>query len=291
MDSATARTAARILRLLPRERITRALGHLTDARVPPALLNPVLKIYTRAYNVDLSEAVEPAEGYASFNEFFTRRLRDGLRPVDPDPDVVVSPADGRLDDAGEIDEGRTFVVKGQRYDAAELLGNTEDAARYAGGCYLVVYLSPRDYHRVHSPVEGVVRRVRHIPGTLFPVNEFGVKHVPLLFAKNERVVVFVETEPFGNVAVVMVGAMIVGRITLTFEGPARPPLNGPVVERWYEPGQVPVLNRGDELGAFRLGSTVVLLLPPPPRGTYTISPGVVGTHVRVGQAIVRRSDG
>lgn len=291
MDSATARTAARILHLLPRERITRALGHLTDARVPPALLNPVLKIYTRAYNVDLSEAVEPAEGYASFNEFFTRRLRDGLRPVDPDPDVVVSPADGRLDDAGEIDEGRTFVVKGQRYDAAELLGNTEDAARYAGGCYLVVYLSPRDYHRVHSPVEGVVRRVRHIPGTLFPVNEFGVKHVPLLFAKNERVVVFVETEPFGNVAVVMVGAMIVGRITLTFEGPARPPLNGPVVERWYEPGQVPVLNRGDELGAFRLGSTVVLLLPPPPRGTYTISPGVVGTHVRVGQAIVRRSDG
>jgi phosphatidylserine decarboxylase len=291
MDSATARTAARILRLIPRERITRALGHLTDARVPQAVLNPVLKIYSRAYNVDMSEAVEPAEGFATFNEFFTRRLRDGLRPIDPDPDVIISPSDGRLDDAGDIDEGRTFVVKGQRYDAAELLGSASDAEQYAGGRYVVVYLSPRDYHRVHSPADGRIHKVRHLPGTLFPVNEFGVKHVPLLFAKNERVAMFLETEQYGSIAVVMVGAMVVGRITLSFDGPPRPSLNGPVVERWYDEETLPAIRKGDELGAFQLGSTVVLLLPPPRRGRDSIAPGVVGTHVRLGQAIVRRSEG
>src|SRR4051812_43460686 len=181
MDSATSRTAARIMRILPRERISRALGHLTEARVPQALLNPVLALYTRAYNVDLAEAELPEAGFASFNEFFTRRLRDGLRPIDPDPDTLVSPADGQLDDAGPIDGARSFVVKGQPYSAADLLGSESDAAVFAGGEYAIVYLSPRDYHRVHTPVDGVVERVRHIPGTLYPVNKFGVKHVPLLF--------------------------------------------------------------------------------------------------------------
>jgi phosphatidylserine decarboxylase len=289
MESATARTAARILRMLPRERLTRALGHLTDARVPPAILNPVLRLYTRAYNVDLSEAVLPSAGFETFNQFFTRRLRNGLRPIDADPNSVVSPADGRLDDAGEIDAEQKFVVKGQEYDAGELLGSKPDARRFAGGSYAIVYLSPRDYHRVHSPVEGSITHVRHVPGTLYPVNAFGVRHVPLLFARNERVVIAVDSVRFGHVAVVMVGAMIVGRITLTFEGPERPAFGGAMIERFYGNGSAPHLAKGDELGAFQLGSTVVLLLEPGANSADRILADVIGTHVRVGQAIVQRS--
>ena len=290
MDRAKARTAAQILRMLPRERITRALGHLTDARVPAALLNPVLEIYTRAYNVDLSEAVIPEEGFGTFNEFFTRRLRDGRRPVDPDPSVLISPADGRLDDAGPIDPSRTFVVKGQRYDANELLGNADDAAVFGGGTYAIVYLSPRDYHRVHTPIDAEITHVRHIPGTLFPVNDFGVRHVPLLFARNERVVIMLRSKAFGSIAMVMVGAMIVGKITLTFDGPARPAFGGVAIERWYDESSRPKVARGDEIGAFLLGSTVVLLMERPAQGAYDLVPGAVGSHVRFGQAIARRSN-
>jgi phosphatidylserine decarboxylase len=291
MDSARTRTAARILRFIPRERITRALGHLTEAQLPAAILNPVLRIYTRAYRVDMGEAVTPTEGFGSFNEFFTRRLREGLRPIDADPDAIVSPADGRLDDLGAIDANRAFVVKGQEYTCAELLGSHEDAEAFADGSFAVVYLSPRDYHRVHAPVGGVVRKARHIPGTLFPVNAVGVRHVPLLFARNERVVTLVETEAFGRIAVVMVGAMIVGKISLAFEAPTRPVLGGTAIERFYDGDGVPALAKGAELGAFLLGSTVVILLQRPPRGRYEFPGDVVGTQVRVGQSIARRSDG
>jgi phosphatidylserine decarboxylase len=290
MDRAKARTAARILRLLPRERITRALGHLTEARVPSALLNPVLDIYTRAYNVDLSEAIVPEEGFGTFNEFFTRRLRDGLRPVDADPDVLISPADGRLDDAGPIDPLRTFMVKGQRYDATELLGSSDDATLFGGGTYAIVYLSPRDYHRVHSPIDAEITHVRHIPGTLYPVNAFGVRHVPLLFARNERVVIMLRSKTHGAIAMVMVGAMIVGKITLSFEGPARPAFGGTVIERRYDAASRPKVSRGDEVGAFLLGSTVVMLMERPPQGAYDLVSGALGSHVRFGQAIARRSN-
>jgi phosphatidylserine decarboxylase len=277
--------------MLPRERITRALGHLTEARVPRALLTPVLGVYTRAYNVDMSEAIVPDEGFGSFNEFFTRKLRDGLRPLDPDPGMLISPADGRLDDGGPVDPLRTFVVKGQRYAAAELLGSTDDAARFAGGTYAIVYLSPRDYHRVHSPIDAEITHVRHIPGTLFPVNEFGVKHVPHLLARNERVVIMLRSPTVGRIAMVMVGAMIVGKISLTFEGPARPPFGGTVVERWYDATSMPRVAKGDEVGAFLLGSTVVMLMERSGEAAYHLEPGVVGTHVRFGQAIARRSNG
>lgn len=255
MDSATSRTAARILRILPRERISRALGHLTEARVPPALLNPVLALYTRAYNVDLAEAQMPPAGFASFNEFFTRRLRDGLRPIDPDPAALVSPADGLLDDAGPIDAARTFLVKGQSYDATELLGSATDAAAYAGGQYAVVYLSPRDYHRVHAPVAGTLSHVRSMPGDYYPVNDIGVRHVENLFVRNRRVAIFLDTPEesgLGRVAVVMVAAMVVGRITVT----GIEERDVPIGVHAFDPPRA--IARGDEIGIFRLGSTAVL---------------------------------
>jgi phosphatidylserine decarboxylase len=274
--------------MLPRERITRAIGRLTEAHVPRPVLEPVLSVYSRAYRVDLGEAVVPDGGFRSFNEFFTRRLRDGARPIDQDPDVLVSPSDGRFDDAGPVDEQRRFFIKGREYDAATLLASSEDARAFVGGQFGIVYLSPRDYHRVHTPDALEVDFVRHVPGVLYPVNDFGVRHVPGLFAKNERVVVLGRSPRFGRVAVVFVGAMIVGRIDLTIDGPARPPIGGPVAERSYEAGR-PTLARGDELGAFLLGSTVVLLIERAPNGSEDRwSSDRVGAAVRMGEAILRR---
>lgn len=287
MRLVSTRTAARILQTLPRERITRLVGRVAERPVTRPVLDRFLAAYVRAYDVNLSEAVVPDGGFVSFNDFFTRRLRDGARVIDPDPAALVSPADGRLDDEGPVDAAARFVVKGQDYDAAELLGSADEARAFEGGRYAVVYLSPRDYHRVHSPVDGVVRRVRHMPGTLYPVNDIGVAHVPRLFARNERVVVHVDTERFGAVAVVFVGAFIVGRITLTIDAPPRPPHGGAPSERAWEDSRGPRLARGDELGAFLLGSTVVLLLQRPPQGVWTRDGAAPFGPVRLGQPIAR----
>ncbi|MDP3279106.1 MAG: archaetidylserine decarboxylase [Deltaproteobacteria bacterium] len=287
MSSPTEQAAARLLHLLPRERITRAIGKLTEARVPRPLLDNVLSVYRKAYNVNMDEAVVPEGGFETFNQFFTRELKQGARPIDPREDVLVSPADGRFDDAGALDLQTRFTIKNNPYDAASLLESDEDARAFAGGSFGIVYLSPRDYHRVHTPDALTVDRVRHIPGLLYPVNDFGVRHVPGLFARNERVVVFGTSPAFGRIAVVFVGAMVVGRIELVIDGPARPPIGGPTAERSLAPATQ--LARGDELGAFLLGSTVVLLVQPPSDGmTHEWDASLRGRSVRMGEALARR---
>lgn len=288
--NSTERTAARLLHLLPRERITRALGKLTEAAVPRPVLNSVLKAYTKAYRVDLSQAIIPEGGFRTFNQFFTRQLRDGLRPISDDPTALVSPADGRFDDAGTVNDSTEFFIKGNQYSARELLGDDSDAAVFRGGSFSIVYLSPRDYHRVHSPVEMQVTHVRHIPGVLFPVNNFGVKHVPNLFARNERVVVMGDSKVFGRVAVVFVGAMIVGRIDLVIPAPARPAIGGPMVTQNFAADEQPRLARGAELGAFLLGSTVVVFVEKPHATTAVDewSTEKLGTPVQMGQLILQR---
>lgn len=288
MNSATSRAIARLMYLLPRERLTRAVGVVTGAEVPSAVLQPVLRTYIRAYDVDMSDYRVPEGGFRSFNEFFTRPLKEGRRPVDAGPLEAISPADGRLDDAGEITPERSFLVKGQRYRVEELLDDAREAERYQGGTFAVVYLSPRDYHRVHAPIAGAVRSVKHVPGTLFPVNNFGVKHVPQLFSRNERVVVHLEAAQGVHAAVVLVGAMVVGQIRLAFDAPARPPHGGAPASRVYPSGAV-TLERGDEVGAFLLGSTVVLLLAGSTPRAWEVSSQVVGHAVRFGQTIARRS--
>jgi phosphatidylserine decarboxylase len=283
------RAAASLMHLLPRGRITRALGNLTEARIPLPLLRPVLALYSRAYDVALDEAVVPSGGFRSFNEFFTRQLRAGIHSIDADPTTVVSPADGRLDDAGPIARDQRFTVKGQTYDASTLLDDPEAARAYEGGHYFIVYLSPRDYHRVHSPVAGRVREVRHIPGDLFPVNEMGVRTVPGLFARNERVAVHVDTA-LGPAAVVFVGAFVVGKITLTIDAPPRPALGGRSAVRGFPGGSGPTLVKGEELGAFQLGSTVVVLLGPATQGHWEAANPGEPTPVRVGDAVARASE-
>lgn len=279
------RIAAETLRLLPRKRLSRALGRMASAGVPTPILQRAIDLYVRAYQVDLSECDVPPGGWASFNEFFTRPLRDGCRPVDADPENLVSPADGLVEDCGVIDARATFRVKGRPYDVGELLGDPRDAYRYEGGRFAIVYLSPRDYHRVHAAVDGPVRVVRHVGGTLFPVNKIGLEHVPGLFAKNERVAVIQQSPTHGEVATILVGAIVVGSVTLTFDPAMRTNDGPPRGTVRYLPGREPTLVRGGELGAFQLGSTVIVLTTRDPEIELAVEPGTV---VRMGQPLARR---
>lgn len=241
--------SAQILRILPRTRITRAMGRLADYAWPEPIGKAVVNLYCRAYDVELDEC-RKTSGFASFDEFFTRELRDGARPQPDDEGVVISPADGRVDSLGVLD-GRSFVVKGRPYRVEELLGDDDEAKHFEGGLGCVVYLSPRDYHRVHSPVGGVVTHVRSMPGDYYPVNEIGVKHFDNLFVRNRRVAIMIDTPDLGRVAVVMVAAMVVGRITVTGIDARDVPFGT------HRPENLEVA-RGDEIGIFRLGSTAVL---------------------------------
>ncbi|HLV67413.1 MAG TPA: archaetidylserine decarboxylase [Polyangiaceae bacterium] len=246
--------AAQLLRALPRVQISRAVGRLCEQPLPRRVAGPLLRVYSRAYKVDLSEAAAPPGGYPTFDAFFTRMLREGARRIDDDP--VVSPADGLLSASGVVDPGTRLWVKGQPYEVGELTGDSADAERYRGGDFAVVYLAPGDYHRVHSPVDGVVRAVRGIAGDLFPVNKIGERHFPGLFVRNSRAAIAIDSDAHGRVMVVMVGAVIVGRITVTgLDAP-----NVPVGLRPFEPPRR--VERGSELGVFHLGSTVVVLLEP-----------------------------
>jgi phosphatidylserine decarboxylase len=214
----------------------------------------IVRAYSRAYRVNLDEAADCPDGYCSFDAFFTRRLREGAREVSAD--ALVSPADGRLSVVGTIDAGMRLLVKGRPYDVAELIGDPLAAERYRGGQFAVVYLAPGDYHRVHSPVAGAIVEVRGIPGDLYPVNAIGERHVPRLFVENSRVAIQIATPELGRVMAVMVGAVIVGRMSVTgIDAPDVPP----GVHRFDPP--LPI-ERGGELGIFHLGSTVVLLLEP-----------------------------
>lgn len=246
--------AAQVLRVLPRTSITRAVGRLCDAHLPPRVVSAAVKLYVRAYEVNLDESVVPEGDFPSFDAFFTRTLRDGARPIQGDAGALVSPADGRLDDLGPVSAGGRFTIKGRDYRIADLVGDAAEVPRYEGGQYAIVYLSPRDYHRVHAPVAGKVTRIRSLPGDLYPVNSIGERHVPSLFATNRRVAIVIDTEAHGRVTVVMVGAMIVGRITVS----AIDAHDVPLGDHRIEPPQV--VERGGEIGIFHLGSTAVIFV-------------------------------
>lgn len=281
MVFSASRIAAESLKILPRKQISRAMGRLADLPAPAGVLNRVMKLYMSAYNVDLAECIVPPQGFRTFDEFFTRQLLPGSRPLDSRRDAVLSPADGRIEDMGPVSASRTFLVKGQTYDAATLLGGADEAERFAGGLFFIVYLSPRDYHRVHAPVTGAVKRVRYVPGTLFPVNRIGLDHVPMLFARNERVAVFQESEHHGLVATVMVGAIGVGRIGLSFCDLTTNSGTPPARERVF-PDSNTALSRGAELGMFHLGSTAIVFVEKA-KG-MRLEP-TLGSHCKMGTAV------
>jgi phosphatidylserine decarboxylase len=240
--------------------------------------------FAHAYRLDLGEAQKPLDEYRTVRELFTRRLKSGARPVAPGAEVPVAPADGRIYACGQQEAGELIQAKGVRYSLEALLADRELARALEGGSYLTIYLSPHDYHRVHSPLSGSVTSASYVPGDLFPVNPTSAALVKGLFTRNERLVFALET-PLGLCAVVMVGATVVGRLRATFVGATaegelsfRPRKQ---MQRLYRPA-VPIA-KGDELGVFDMGSTVVVCFAP---GRVHLSPALVaGMPISLGTAL------
>ena len=214
----------------------------------------------KSYDVDMTEAAQPDPFvYPSFNAFFTRALQHGARRAPANPRAIACPADGRISQLGAIRDGRIFQAKGQDFTVAELLGDESAAVKYTSGQFITVYLSPRDYHRVHAPLAGTLRESVHIPGRLFSVAPAPVAHVPRLFARNERLVCHFDGEQ-GPFAVIMVGALLVSGVETVWGGIEIPPYASTITRKdWRDKGIS--LGRFDELGRFNMGSTVIVLLP------------------------------
>lgn len=246
---------------LPQHWLSRALGRLARARRPALLRRWVIRRFIAHYGVDLGEAVSPPDGdFDSFNAFFTRALKPGARPEGEAP--VLCPVDGTVSQLGRIDGHRVFQAKGQTFSLSELLGGDVDrGASYENGEFITLYLAPRDYHRVHMPVTGRLTATCYVPGRLFSVNAATARHVPRLFARNERLVCHFETG-HGPMAVILVGAMIVAAIETAWSGLVVPTQRLPQTVDYLQPPPAVTLERGAELGRFLLGSTVIVLFPP-----------------------------
>ncbi|EXI72606.1 MAG TPA: archaetidylserine decarboxylase [Candidatus Accumulibacter phosphatis] len=244
--------------LIPKQALTILAGKLAESE-SGSLTTRVIRWFVRRYGVDLSEAVDTDPvSYRSFNEFFTRPLRPGARPL-ADADLLC-PVDGAISQFGAIERDQIFQAKGHQYTTTALLGGDSGlAARFTNGMFATLYLSPRDYHRIHMPVDGRLTRMIHVPGALFSVNPTTARGVPGLFARNERVVCVFETE-FGSFVLVLVGATIVGSMATVWHGTVNPPRSGALREWSYET-QTVMLRKGEEMGRFLLGSTVVMLFP------------------------------
>ncbi len=256
--------------------IARALAYSDNPRLRRWLIDTV----TRKFGVDLGEAAhsDPRD-YPTFNAFFTRALKPGARVPDPDPDALLMPADGRISQCGPIDNGRIFQAKGQSFTAAELLGDANAAEPFANGLFVTVYLSPKDYHRVHIPWTGRLLETVHVPGRLFSVSPDAVRNVPRLFARNERLVCHFDTD-FGPMAVVMVGALLVSGVETVWSGEEIPRYGDAVTVKDYR-GEDIVIERFDEMARFNYGSTVIVLLP---AGVAELAPGLSAeSPVRLGQ--------
>ena len=270
--------------ILPHRALSRLVYRATRWTFAP-WKNWLIGSIVRNYAVDMSEAAQPdARAYPHFNAFFTRALRPGARLADADPAAVLSPADGRISQTGRIVAGRIFQAKGHDYTAAELLGGDEAAAApYRDGCFINVYLSPRDYHRVHMPLQGTLRETVHVPGRIFSVAPFAVAAIPRLFARNERLVCHFDGE-HGPFAVVLVGALLVSSVATVWDGLVIPPYASSIRRKSFA-GQHITLERCAELGRFNMGSTVIVLLP---AGRAALDDGLQPQQaVRVGQRLGR----
>ena len=273
-------TAVAIQYLLPKRLLTELAGRIASARAG-RLTQALIRAFVRRYQVDMSEAANPdLTSYASFNDFFTRPLRADARPL-ADAECVC-PVDGAISQCGPIASDQIFQAKGHHYSTTALLGGDRAlAGEFQDGTFATLYLSPRDYHRIHMPCDGRLRQMIHVPGDLFSVNPATARGVPGLFARNERVVcVFDSTQdPF---ALVLVGATIVGSVATAWHGIVTPPRRGDI-HKWQYLDQAITLKRGEEMGRFLLGSTVVMLFP---RNTIRFnSDWLPSRPIRMGEAM------
>ncbi|MDP2635818.1 MULTISPECIES: archaetidylserine decarboxylase [unclassified Pseudoalteromonas] len=245
---------------MPKHFLSRMVGKLAAARLG-GLTTWLIKLFIKQYKIDMSEAQysDPAH-YKTFNEFFTRPLKEGVRPLNNESDIIAHPVDGAISQLGAIVDGQLIQAKGHDYSLQALLGGSEqDTAPFLGGEFATIYLAPKDYHRIHMPIDGTLSKMIYVPGDLFSVNPLTAQNVPNLFARNERVVAIFDTE-IGPLAMVLVGATIVASIETVWAGTVTPPA-GKDVFSWNYPttgDNAITLKKGEEMGRFKLGSTVIL---------------------------------
>ncbi|WP_097460044.1 archaetidylserine decarboxylase [Mangrovitalea sediminis] len=271
--------------ITPHHALSRAAGLLAESRAN-RVKQPFIHWFAKHYGVDMSEAENAdLDAYPDFNSFFTRALRPGARPIASEPDTLICPVDGAISQLGDVTDDRVFQAKGQSFSLTELLGgDAQRAAPFQGGHFATLYLSPKDYHRIHMPITGTLKEMVHVPGRLFSVNPVTAANVPRLFARNERVVALFDTE-WGPMALVLVGAMIVASVETVWSGLVAHRHNGITAVK-YSGQQAITLEKGAEMGRFRLGSTVVMVMP---RGSVKWDGAMTaGTSVRMGQAFGSR---
>ena len=227
-----------------------------------AVTHFVIKVFAKKYNVDMSEAKkENFSDYESFNQFFIRELKDNARKINENPTALCLPADGRVSQIGHIDDERLLQAKGHFFSLSDLLAGDEELVNtFKNGEFAKIYLSPRDYHRVHMPCDATLRKMIYVPGDLFSVNPFLAEHVPNLFARNERVICVFDTA-FGLMVQILVGATITASMSTVWAGVINPPRTGEVKVWTYQGDNAIKLTKGQEMGAFQLGSTVINLFP------------------------------
>jgi len=281
---ATDQGFAFVQQLLPQHWLSRGMHRLARSQ-RPVVRNAILRTVLKAYpQIDLREAAQPDPyAYESFNAFFTRALRPGARPIASAPDEVACPVDGTVSQLGRIESGSLLQAKGMRYTSAALLADEATAARYAGGSFACLYLAPYNYHRIHMPLAGRLIAARYVPGALFSVNAATARTIPNLFARNERVVCEFDTE-LGPMALVLVGALFVGSIETVFAGEINPPAMRGGTVRAITTGIGSEFARGQEIGRFNMGSTVVALFGREAAVAAQIGPG---STVRLGQPLAR----
>jgi phosphatidylserine decarboxylase len=269
------------MRLVPKNALSRVAGALTRWQAPAPVRHAAMRAFARRYGIDLGES-PGLDAYRTFGEFFARPLRPGLRPIADGDDVLVSPVDATVSEAGLSAGGRLVQAKGIDYSLAALVADDALAARLTGGAFATLYLSPRDYHRIHFPLGGRILGWRYVPGRLWPVNPASVKHVAGLFAANERLVTVLDT-PLGRCALVAVGATVVGRVRAYYD-PSVPYTNLPgAAPRRHDYGTPIPVEKGQELGCFEMGSTVILAFEP---GRVRLDPHLAsGAKVRVGEPV------
>ncbi len=256
---------------LPHHALSRMVGKLTHCKIP-WVKNLLIRLFVLRFDIDVTEAAnkEPA-AYSCFNDFFTRALKPGVRPVATEKDTIVSPVDGTVSQIGSLTSQWLIQAKGRDYSASTLLGDQTLAKQFEDGEFTTLYLSPRDYHRVHMPMAGSLRQMIHIPGRLFSVNPATTASVENLFARNERVVCLFDTE-VGPMAMVLVGALLVASIETVWHGVVTPPKRR-TVQRWHYAENRIELQKGEEMGRFNMGSTVILLFPKGVIRWLQLSPG------------------
>ncbi|WP_076415766.1 archaetidylserine decarboxylase [Shewanella sp. UCD-KL12] len=277
--------------IMPKHLVSRLVGKLAAAELG-AVTTACIKWFIKQYKIDMSEAAQSEpEAYKTFNQFFTRPLKSGMRPIYDNEQYIVHPVDGAVSQLGPIKDGQIFQAKGHEYSSLALLGNqADDAKRFEDGDFATIYLAPKDYHRIHMPVKGTLSKMTYVPGELFSVNPLTAENVPGLFARNERVVAIFETE-IGPIAMVLVGATIVASIETVWAGTVTPP-TGKNVFTWEYPTEGPdalTLDKGAEMGRFKLGSTVVMLFAKDALDEFAdnVEPKAV---TRMGQAFAKIED-